>query len=368
MSDLETVALFQRFPQLRGRLPWALLGQWPTPVQRHELIASTGAGAAREVWVKREDLSSDAYGGNKVRTVEAHAGLAKALGKTRLWSTGAYGSNHATATLIHAPRAGLLSGALLFKQPATETAKANLRAMAATAGTIKSMWSPASLPFAILRERWRGDYVMTPGGATPVGAMGHVSAALELAQQVEDQLLPAPSRIYLAVGSTCTSAGLLVGLHIAAHLGIGFGAGKAPIPQLRPVRVTPWPFTATAAVVAMARWTAANTERLLGAPGIVDKRSLAAHVKVVGGFLGKGYGYPTDSGRRAIAAMAQAQGPQLDVVYTGKAVAAMLAARKDVGEPVLFWATKSTAALPKPTPNDIAGLPGAMQSWLEKPD
>ena len=82
-------------------------------------------------------------------------------------------------------------------------------------------WSglPFRMSFARMRERLRGrnTYVMVPGGATPRGALGYVNAALELAHQVDAGVCPPPEAIVLAVGSTCTSAGLLLGTRIAAR-------------------------------------------------------------------------------------------------------------------------------------------------------
>ncbi|MBT8494310.1 MAG: hypothetical protein KJO07_14745, partial [Deltaproteobacteria bacterium] len=89
-------ALFRFIPALRGVVPWRPLGRWPTPV--HELqIPSCG----HSVYLKREDLSSPLYGGNKVRTLEGHFGAAQAAGATEVWSSGAFGSNHATAATLH---------------------------------------------------------------------------------------------------------------------------------------------------------------------------------------------------------------------------------------------------------------------------
>ena len=98
-------ALLELFPRLRR--PWVSFGSFPTPVQH-----VTG-----DVWVKRDDLSSPIYGGNKVRTLEALFGVARSRGKDRIYATGAYGSNHAAATVLHAPRVGLAPGVILFPQP-----------------------------------------------------------------------------------------------------------------------------------------------------------------------------------------------------------------------------------------------------------
>src|SRR5205814_6026102 len=93
----------------------------PTPI---EPLAALG-----DVWVKREDRSSPVYGGNKVRTLEAVLGRARAAGARTIWATGAYGSNHAVATVMHARAAGMDAGVIMFPQPASEPARANLGAI-----------------------------------------------------------------------------------------------------------------------------------------------------------------------------------------------------------------------------------------------
>jgi 1-aminocyclopropane-1-carboxylate deaminase/D-cysteine desulfhydrase-like pyridoxal-dependent ACC family enzyme len=91
----EAVALFRWLPQLAPRIPWVRLGAWPTPI---EAIVVDG----RPIWVKCEGASSPLYGGNKIRTLEAWLGHAKAEGAAKIWAMGAYGSNHAIATILHA--------------------------------------------------------------------------------------------------------------------------------------------------------------------------------------------------------------------------------------------------------------------------
>ena len=85
------------FPRLD--VPWVRLGDWPTPVE-----------AFGEGFLKRDDLSSPVYGGNKVRTLEVLFGEALAEGATHVYATGAFGTNHGAATLLHAPRVGLRRG------------------------------------------------------------------------------------------------------------------------------------------------------------------------------------------------------------------------------------------------------------------
>ncbi|MFW5947438.1 MAG: hypothetical protein ACOCUW_03000, partial [Gemmatimonadota bacterium] len=88
-------ALFRAYPWLEGRLPWARLGDWPTPVER---VPDVPAGFRGELWVKRDDRSSDAYGGNKVRKLEYLLADARERRAGRLITTGVVGSHHCLAT------------------------------------------------------------------------------------------------------------------------------------------------------------------------------------------------------------------------------------------------------------------------------
>jgi len=343
-------ALFEVFGRLP--LPMVRLGELPTPVQPLGPVQQA-LGSRSEAWVKRDDLSSDVYGGNKIRTLEVLFAEALAQGATHVYATGAFGSNHAVATLLHAPRVGLRPGALLFPQPPSLTALENLRVLAsADADRLRLLhWSqlPFAVPYLRASRRLRGarPFVMVPGGATPRGALGYVSAALELAKQVAAGELPPPRAIVVGVGSTCTSAGLLVGLQIAARLGIGFAAP----PRLVAVRVTPWPITSATLIVRLATRASALLESLTGDPRCrVSRAVLRANLEVDGTQLGRGYGRPTAAGREAIALFARVRNPRplaLDTTYSGKAAAALVARlRANAPGPWLFWSTKSTAPLP----------------------
>ncbi len=356
-------------------LPWVSLGRWPTPVSPLSLDGEA-------LWIKREDLSHPGYGGNKLRTLEVLLGDAAARGVTRVWASGAYGSNHAVATLMHAKTAGLRAGALLFPQPYSETAAANLRASLAL-GPVVPVLSVATLPVAMLRG-WQRDrragerpWMMAPGGASPLGALGALSAVFELAEQVRAQLVPAPRSIVVAAGSTCTSAGLLAGLALAQRL----GAWPWPRPLLRAVRVTPWPVTSHYRVSALALRAAELALRLRAASGGgavrgsgISRSELAAQLVIDGGQLGRGYGHATAAGEAAAARFAAAGGPELDSVYSAKAAAALRAAmaqeRRGVGgesgAPMVLWSTKS-AALPAGTAGAAGSeLAAPFASWLSR--
>ncbi|HWO26939.1 MAG TPA: pyridoxal-phosphate dependent enzyme [Kofleriaceae bacterium] len=345
------LALARHLPRLAARLPWASLGDWPTPVERVELDG-------RAVWVKREGASSPRYGGNKIRTLEAWLGHARDQGAHRIWAIGAYGSNHVIATALHAP-AGLEVGAIVFPQPASPWAIENCGAILGAGIPIVRLRSVAELPLAALRvaRRDRGSVVMAPGGATTVGTFGAVAAALELTEQIEAGALPPPRRIVLPVGSTCTTAGLVAGL-LLAH---AIGAWRWPLPLVHGVRVTPWPVTSRLVVAELAYRTLARAAALGGPRVAVTRAELLRRFVVDGRELGPGYGWITPRARAAIAAL---PAPRLDGVYSAKAAAALRRLHRAGVGPLLFWATKSEALLPPPPIDRLRAAPAKIVAWL----
>jgi D-cysteine desulfhydrase len=332
-------------------VPWVSLGDWPTPLERVDV-------EGRPVWVKREGDSSERYGGNKIRTLEAWLGHARARGAQRIWAIGAYGSNHAIATVLHARAIGLDAGAIVFPQPASEWAIENAGALIASRCPLLRLRSVAEVPFAgAIVARQRGAIVMPPGGATPVGAFGAVSAAFELAEQVAAGLAPPPRRVVLPVGSTCTTAGLLAGVHLAHAI----GAWRWPLPVVHGVRVTPWPVTSRTLTARLAARTLARVAALGGPHVAVTFGELMSRLVIDPHELGGGYGRPTPRGRAAMAAMAT---PRLDGVYSAKAAAALLRLhRRGIG-PLVFWATKSTVRMAAPSLEALRAAPRALARWL----
>lgn len=355
-------ALTQIWASLQRELAWQELGEFPTPVQpagRGLCLWSSGGDA----YIKRDDLSSPVYGGNKVRTLEVLFGHARASGKTQVWSTGAFGSNHALASALHSRRAGLAAGALLFPQPSSWAALENLRCTLCAAGTATPLAHWAMLPFGMRTvAQGRDAYVMPPGGATPIGALAYVSAAFELVQQVERQLLPMPKTIVVGVGSTCTTAGLLVGFRSAAQLGLI--PGEPPL--LVSVRVSPWPVTSRYNVLRLAVATARKLADLTKDQRLSsDVRQLGSRLRIEARFLGDGYGRPTESGRRAIERFRQHVPLELDTTYSAKSAAAFCES-SDLAPPVLFWSTKSSARLPPLDPLRLARAPAPFRAWIRR--
>lgn len=348
------IALANHLP--RVRVPWVSIGMWPTPVTA---VAIEG----RPVWVKQEGDAHPLYGGNKIRTLELWFGHAQARGARRIWAIGAYGSNHAVATVAHAARAGIDAAAMLFPQPASEWALENCGALVASGCALMRLASVVAVPFAAWRvgRRERDALVMPPGGATTVGTFGALAAAFELADQIAAREAPPPARIVLPVGSTCTTAGLLAGLLLAQSIGVW----RWPLPIVHGVRVTPWPITSRVRTADLARRTLIRVERLGGPRAAIGLRQLLAHLVIDGGELGAGYGRMTT---RCDAAMRAIAGPRLDGVYSGKAAAALLRLHRAGTGPLLFWSSKSTATLPPPTREQLDAAPPAIARWWRKHD
>ena len=350
-------ALSAVLPDVARRVPRVTLGVWPTPT---EVLSLEGQQAPH--FVKREDLSAPAYGGNKVRCLEPVFADAIERGASRVWATGAYGSNQALAIATHAPTADLASGAILFPQPPVETARANLSALATTACELRLTRSLLTFPLAIAAQRLRGggDVIIPPGAATPLGAMGHLAAALELAIDVAEGRLPPPAHVVLPVGSTCTSAGLLVGFALAATLGVGLPCA----PRVHSVRISPWPVTARFRIRGLAVRTAAYL-RSLGGPDLIEAVQAPGALSVSGGLTGGGYGSPSLAGVRAKARFAALGAPTLDTTYSAKAAAYLLEGLRPEG-PVVFWSTKSSAPLPVANGSMLARLPQRALRWLDR--
>jgi pyridoxal-phosphate dependent enzyme len=371
--------LFQFWPELDYALGFLALGDFPTPIERLDRIVAPGDGITGDTYVKRDDLSSPIYGGNKVRTLEPLLGQARREGKPMVIATGAYGSNHAVATALHARRVGFRTGVALFPQPHSETAMANLRVSVTQADEVIDLLHWSALPLAIWRRRYAaarhppGAYVMPPGGAIPRGCLGFLSAGLELAQQVERGDMPPPDEVVIALGSTCSTAGLLVGLRVASRLGLAWGArsgagqgrGGEP-PLLVAVRVTPWPLTSAFRIVNLAqrvsRWLHALTGK---AEFDISRGELARGLHVDGSQLGAGYGLPTPAGLGAIERLTPFSAA-LDTTYSAKSAAALLARCRLRPAVRLFWSTKSGAPLPNVEARALAAAPARMARWLEK--
>lgn len=367
--------IFDLAPKLADTLPFVRLAELPTPVvQLKALERALGAGG--ELFQKCDELTSAIYGGNKVRTLEVLFGDALRRGFTHIASTGAYGSNHAAATSLHAPRVGLVPGAILYPQPPSRSSRDNLRVVLERASAeVRALPHWSVLPLGMwahasaARRAGKRMMLMMPGGATPMGALGYVSAGLELAEQIHAGELPRPSTIVVAAGSNCTTAGLLVGIALALRRGLGFTRRGIPKPpRILGVRVTPWPVTSRWRILGLARATSELLASLGGDPRLAcTKAELASLLEIDGRELGPGYGLGTDAGREATALWGAHANTPLELTYSGKsAAAALVQLRARTAGPVVYWATKSSARLPEVSAELPPDTPTRMRRWLAR--
>jgi D-cysteine desulfhydrase len=393
------IALENHLPRLR--VPWVPIGRWPTRLTALDVercgtgcegpdgsAGGTGGGAWREawreierretggraprgihdgqVWIKHEGDAHPEYGGNKVRTLEVWLGHARAIGARRIWAIGAYGSNHAVATVLHAPRAGLEGAAIVFPQPISVWAVENCRALIASGCPLVRLRSVLGVPLAAWRvaRRERDAVVMPPGGATTIGTFGALAAAFELADQIAAGLAPPPRRIVIAVGSTCTTAGLVAGLELARAIGLW----RWPVPIVHGVRVTPWPVTSRLRTAELARRTLARVEQLGGPRVDIGLAGLIGRLVIDGRELGPGYGRSTPQCAAAMRVIRGPGCPRLDAVYSGKAAAALLRLHRAGTGPLVFWASKSSATLARPAEEALRNAPPAIARWLRRAD
>jgi D-cysteine desulfhydrase len=222
----------------------------------------------------------------------------------------------------------------LVEQPRTEHVVRQLERLRAAAARVyltrDGRRTTLAAPLILLRHAQarppRLPYFLPPGGSSPMGAIGFVEAALELAAQVEAGELPEPRSVYVALGSGGSAAGLAAGLAIA-----GLDT------RVEAVLVNDQLRLSQTSVLRLA----GRTLRLLARRG-ADVRGVAidpSRVRVVQGHMGAGYGHATPEAEHALALAGEAEKLALDPVYTGKTLAAVLAERPD--GPVLFWNTNN---------------------------
>jgi len=326
-------ALLRRFPELVHRLPWLNLGEWPTPVRPLERLgAQLGLGA---LWLKQDDLSGPRCGGNKVRKLELLLADARERGCRSLVSVGGIGSNHLVATACYGRQVGLPTRGVVFPQPLTPQVEHNL---AVLRGLEVELWPCSSrlwVPLALRQARRGADrpYLISPGGSSPLGCLGYVSAGLELAEQVRGRELPEPEIIILPVGSGGTCAGLALGLELG-----GLSA------RIWAVRVVERPLCNRTLLGLLIGRTARQLERLEIA---VSPRAAVRRLVLIHDQLGGGYGEATAAAEAAVAAAAR-EGIGLETTYSGKAFAALLARAGAVaGRRILFWNTHNSRDLRK---------------------
>jgi D-cysteine desulfhydrase len=277
-------ALLARYPGLAA-LPRVDLGVRPTPVEERTI-------AGQRVLVKRDDLTSPRYGGNKVRGLQfLLAGPAR-----RVLTFSTLSAYHALATALHGAALGKEVRVVLLRWGRRGPAAAALAAMGARVLEARTR-AGALLAAARL---WRpGTLVVPPGGLSVRGAVGYAAAAFEIPE--------VPPRIYLPLGTGATASGLLAGLML-----------RGAETEVVGVRTVPTLFVRPAAIRRRARRVIRFLRRF--DPTVPDVRETAVRLRVV---PAEGeYGEVTPA---AVAARKAARPLMLETTYSAKALAVLLA-------------------------------------------
>jgi L-cysteate sulfo-lyase len=308
----------------------------PLPRLSEALIGRSGGGP--DLWVKRDDCTGLAGGGNKTRKLEYLLGDALANEADTLVTQGAVQSNHVRQTAAAAARFGLACEVILEErtgsQAADYTRSGNVLLDELLGAKIRTVPGGTDMNQALaevaaeVAERGGRPYVIPGGGSNIIGALGYVECALELVGQANEAGLEI-DRIVTATGSAGTHAGLVAGLAVMGAdipvLGIGVRAPKE---------------AQEANVFKLAQ----DTADLLGHRDRVTREMVVADCD----YVGAGYGLVDDAVIEALKLAARTEALLLDPVYTGKAMKGLIALSKQGrfdGETVVFLHTGGAQGL-----------------------
>lgn len=323
--------LLDAFPALAENLQPVALCMLPTPVQPLPGIDS-------RAWIKRDDLTHDEYGGNKLRKLEFVAAELQARGTRRVYTFGATGTNAGVAAALVCRQLDIACTVFTFDQPPSATVDKNqalMRHYGARLVHVGPLWATALAWYAHPRRLDPHSYFLFAGCSNPVATLGYVNAAYELRAQVQRGECPEPAEIVVAAGSAATLAGLTLGCALAGLKTRVIGVRVAP------AKVGPFDACTPGVVTGMMRHA---LQALTAADEKLASFTLPA-VDLRDDWYGDGYGVPTAAGTAAIT-RAQACGIPLEQTYSAKAFAAFLDRLAAVESPVLFWDTYSSRPVP----------------------
>ena len=308
----------------------------PTPLEEMPRLSAALDGP--KFWIKRDDCTGLATGGNKTRKLEFLLADALQQGADMLVTQGAVQSNHVRQTAAAACKFGLDCHALLERRVPDRAADyettGNVLFDHIFGTTIEfrppglDMNAEARAVTEKFAVNGRKPYFIPGGGSNEIGALGYVSCAYEMLAQFDAQRLDV-GWIVLASGSAGTHAGLLAGLHAA---GSDIPVMGISVRQPRERQIA-----------AVHKLAAATAAQLTDIPLSLDK------TLIDDGYVGAGYGLPTEGTIAAINLIARKEGVLLDPVYSAKGLAGMIGLTEqkffDRQKDVVFLHTGGAAAL-----------------------
>ncbi|OOG27686.1 D-cysteine desulfhydrase [Thioalkalivibrio denitrificans] len=320
-----------------SRFPRLHFAHLPTPLEPMESLSKLLGGP--RLWIKRDDCTGLATGGNKTRKLEFLMADALEQGCDTVITQGAVQSNHARQTAAIATRLGLKCHILLENRTGAsdrdylDNGNVLLDRLFGASVSLRPGGSDMAREMDMLAEQLREGghkpYIIPGGGSNPVGALGYVNAALELLAQANSMGLRIDHVVH-ATGSAGTQAGLVTGLSGARSgipvLGIGVRAPREAQEK---------------AVFDLA----CHTADYMGLGDIIAREDVVANCD----YVGEGYALPTEGMVEAVKLLATSEAILLDPVYSGKGMAGLIDLvrngrfRKD--ENVVFLHTGGSAAL-----------------------
>ena len=294
-----------KFPRLR-------FAHLPTPLEPMANLSRLLDGP--NIWVKRDDCTGLAGGGNKTRKLEFLMADAEQQGADTIITQGAVQSNHARQTAAIAAKLGYECYLLLENRTGSDDPDFlangnvllddiyNARLSDFPAGTDMNQ-EMLSLSEE-LRASGKKPYIIPGGGSNRIGALGYVNAAYELVGQCNDQGLKVDHIVH-ATGSTGTQAGLVTGL-TAIHSGIDLMGISVRAPK--------------EAQEENVYLLACETAELIGSSAALNRSDVEANSD----YVGEGYGMPTDGMIEAVEMAARHESILLDPVYSGKGMAGLI--------------------------------------------
>jgi D-cysteine desulfhydrase family pyridoxal phosphate-dependent enzyme len=299
----------------------------PTPVEELPRLTATLNGP--QLWVKRDDQTGLAFGGNKTRKLEYLLAAAQSQGARTLITAGAVQSNHCRQTLAAAAKFGMDCILVLFGDPPNPPDGNHFlfHLLGAELVFTERENVPAKLEevFEQAQADDRQPYLIPYGGSNPTGASGYVNAMPELAEQDCH-----PDWIVFPSSSGGTQAGMLVGARMSGYAGKILGISVDEPAEVLQSRVAN---------------LANETAAFLGEP----MRFTPLEVLVNDAYTGAGYAILGEPEIEAVRLFAKQEALLLDPVYTGRAAAGLIDLIRQgyfpKGDSVLFWHTGGTPAL-----------------------
>ncbi|HSB78842.1 MAG TPA: D-cysteine desulfhydrase family protein [Candidatus Methylomirabilis sp.] len=316
---------------LTDHLPRIQLGQLPTPLE--ELPRLTRALGGPRLFIKRDDQTGLAGGGNKTRKLEFSVAEALRQGADTLITLGGVQSNHCRQTAAAAARCGLRCILVLRGHaPAAWNGNLLLDQLLGAQVIFSGDRTREEVAQAVAKEQEASGHrphLIPVGASNEIGAVGFVAALEELDGQLKARKLTV-DRVVFASSSFGTQAGLCVGARAVGFTGqLAAIAIDCPRHELQ---------TEVAAL-------ALRVIRRLGLEMSLGPEEVVAY----DGYLGAGYAIMGEPEQEAISLVARSEGILLDPVYTGRAMAGMidLIRKGEFGkdETIVFWHTGGSAAL-----------------------